>query len=138
MIVRDDRMFDYVCKKTGCELPRELSEAFYVVSDDDITGAIVFTYIGCICYLSIYTKNPKWCSRKVINEIFNYPFKNGDVKIVKATTSAKNKEANKFLSRLKLREEGYLRYNRPDGSHERVFSATMQDLKKKRWFKWVE
>ena len=99
-----------------------------------LVGGIIYSVSDDICYLSIYTTSPKWCTKENLSKIFKIPFEALDCKIVKCLVSNKNKKINKLLWGLKLKEEGLLRYHRQDGSHERVFSLTYDELKKKRWY----
>jgi hypothetical protein len=100
-----------------------------------LLAGVVYSVVGKVCCMTIYSTSPSWCTKANLSQLFELPFDIFDIKVVKAGVSHKNKKANKFLRRLKLREEGYLRYARSDGSHEVVFSLTLKELKEKRWYK---
>ena len=100
-----------------------------------LVAGVIYSVVGKICYMTIYTTTPKWCTKASLSRLFELPFGCFDIKITKAAVSHKNKGTCKFLRRLKMREEGYLRYARLDGSHDVVFSLTEKELKEKRWYK---
>ncbi len=100
-----------------------------------LLAGMVCSVVGKICYLTFYATSPKWCTKESLSRLFELPFKEFDIKIVKCATSHKNKKINRLLTKRKLREEGHLRYSRPDGSHEKVFSLTLKELKNKEWYK---
>jgi len=102
-----------------------------------LAGVVYSVTCKNICYITIKTASPKWCTKANLSRLFELPFEVFKVKVVKCATSHKNKRINRLLTKRKLREEGYLRYSRPDGSHERVFSLTLKELKNKEWYrKW--
>lgn len=105
------------------------------IYDTNIVGGVIYSIENKICYLSIYSETPKWCTKENLSKIFIIPFEDLGCKIVKCLTSARNKKINKLMFGLRLRHEGHLRFARADGSHENVFSITEKELKKKRWFK---
>jgi len=114
-------------------IPNDLTVG--VFSGKVFLAGVIYSVVDKVCYMTINTTNPKWCTRANLSRLFEMPFDLFDIKIVKAVTSHKNKKANWFLRRLKLREEGYLRCSRADGTHEVVFSLTLEELKEKEWYK---
>lgn len=123
----------YIKDKLGYD---ELKNDLTLVAKCDnnkIIAGVVYSVIGKIVYLSIYSNSPKWCTKKNINQILGCPFELFDIKIVKAATSNRNKKSNKLLRGLNLREEGFIRFAREDGSHEVIYSITKKELKEKWW-----
>lgn len=115
------------------ECPNDLTVG--IMCGKVLIAGVIFSVVGCITYLTIYADNPRWCTRATMSRIFELPFNRFNSKIVKCTTSHKNKQANKFLWGLKLRDEGHLRYTRDDSSHLKIFSMTQDELKEKWWYK---
>ena len=126
----------YICKSLGMDKIKNDLTIMIKSDNNELIAGIIYTYVNKICYLSLYAKSPKWCSRLILSRLFLIPFiKFKDCKIVKCGTSHNNKRINKLLRGLNLREEGYIRFARDDGSHEIIFSMTEKELKNKRWFK---
>ena len=104
-------------------------------SNKGLVAGLIYSIDNNVTYLTIYAINPRWCSKKILTKIFTIPFGVFKTKSIKLLTSHKNKKVNKLLWGLKLREEGYLRFARPeDGSHLRVFAIEEKELVNKWWY----
>lgn len=112
--------------------PNDLTLGLFV--DKLLIAGVIYHNVNDICYITFYAKNSKWSSKKNLSDIFSIPFEVFNSKIVKCSTSDKNKRVNKLLWGLKFRHEGHLRFGRPDGTDENVFSITEKELKQKRWY----
>ena len=130
----DGHVFEWVISKlnNGEEYSNDLTLGIKL--DNILICGIVFSVSAHITYLSIYATNPAWCNRTNLTKIFGLPFDAFGSKAVKCLTSHKNRKINKLLWGLGLKEEGHLRYARADGSHQKVFSITQDELKKKEWY----
>lgn len=113
------------------QIPNHLTIA--VRDSGVIYAGIIFSVIGDICWLTIYAESPRWCQKGILSGIFEIALGLG--KIAKCGTGHKNKRINKLLWGLGLHREGMLRYSRPNGQHEIIWSITAKELKKKRWYK---
>lgn len=117
-----------------------LDESSYIKNDltlaikinQTIVAGVIFSFLGNVCYLSIYASSPLWCNRQNLSKIFDIAL--AKAKIVKCCVSHKNIKINRLLLGLNLHREGLLRFARQNGSHEIVYSITKAELRKKRWY----
>ena len=89
--------------------------ALAVVGDDVKAGIIFNNFVWPSIEASILSISPKWCNKRILREIFSYPFEQLGCRRVTATTSTKNQPAMAFLKRLGFELEGIARQARPDG-----------------------
>jgi hypothetical protein len=116
----------------GLQIPNHLTVA---ARDKGIIYAgIVYSRIGHICWMTIYAASPIWATRGNISKIIDIAVTTGST-VAKCATNIKNKKINKLLSGLGFHRDGVMRYARPSGKHEIVWSITRHELKSKRWYK---
>lgn len=125
-------------KKQSLYYPNDLTVGIF--NGNILLCGVIYSIVNNVCYVTFHAESPKWATKENLSKIFEIPFLEFDnCKIVKCGTSAKNKKVNKLLWGLKLRHEGHLRFGRPDGTDENVFSITYDELKNKRWYKkWAK
>jgi len=82
-----------------------------IVAEGNLVGGIVFNSYrplrhGNDMHLVIATISPKWCSRGVLREIFDYVFNRAGCVRATAITARGNKKARKMLEGLGFKLEG--------------------------------
>lgn len=135
VVDKDNKIYDWIIRKLDNQHNYPNTLTMGILIDGVIIGGVIYSVVNHICYLSIYTEDSRWCQKNRIKDILSLPFKHLGVKVIKCLTDSRNKPANKLMWGLKLKEEGLLRYARPNGSHERVFSLTENELKKRNWYR---
>ena len=62
------------------------------------------------CNMHIATDDPRWCSRRVLSVLFQYPFIQLGQRRVTAICARRNKRARKFVERVGFKVEGKIRH----------------------------
>lgn len=132
-IVKDNhnRVYDWVVEKTGIISPNHLTIA--VRDDNIIVAGVIYAKVNNVVYMTMYSESPQWCVPGIITGIIEIGLGLG--LIVKVCTSYNNHRANKLLWGLGFHKEAFLRFGRPNGEHELVWSITEKELKQKRWYR---
>jgi RimJ/RimL family protein N-acetyltransferase len=96
--------------------------AIGIVRDDRLVAGVVYNNYQTdregsplSIEMTIASTSPRWASRKVLTELFEYPFIQLRVKRVQALTSVGNAEAQSLLKRLGFSQEGVHRCAYSDG-----------------------
>ena len=116
------------------EVHNSLTLGFLDDSDNKIIGGVIFSLTGRCCFFTIWADSVMWCSRSNLTNIFEIAFDFGAVAI-KCATNFHNFRVNKLVRGLGFRREGILRFQRPDGSDEIVWSMTKKEMKNQKWWK---
>ena len=75
-----------------------------------IAGVIYHRFLGHDIEMSIYTTSPKWCSKRILKLIFEYPFIQLGVKRITATIPVSYHKAHRLVTNLGFQKEGRMRY----------------------------
>ncbi len=89
-------------------------EKFVAIGVEDggifVAGCVYNDYYpGVSMHVSIASTSPKWCNRRVLKALFDYPFGQMKVKRLTAYTGSRMVSVRKFLERLGFRQEGIMR-----------------------------
>ena len=83
-----------------------------VVGDRLVAGVLWNMYYGHMISVTFVADSPRWASRRILAELFEYPFCQLDVARITAYTGRKNKSARKLLEHLGFKVEGVMRKGR--------------------------
>ena len=84
--------------------------------DGKIIGSVIYSrYRPPDIEIGIYTIDKRWCNKRVLSAIFDYPFNQLQCKRVTAQTDPANPAVCNFLKRIGFIEEGRLRQALPHG-----------------------
>ena len=75
-----------------------------------ITGIIYHRFLGHDIEMSIYATSPRWCSKRILKMIFEYPFIQLGVKRITATIPVSYHKAHRLVTRLGFQKEGRMRH----------------------------
>lgn len=128
---RDEVVFNWVIENLNNNELYKNNLTLSIVYDNMVIAGIIYSIKNKICYLSIFSVNPKWVYD--ISKIFKRAFE-FDVKKVICRTSENNDKINRLLSGLGLNRR-LAKVARLDGSRCISWSITQEELIKKRWFK---
>ncbi len=105
----DDEVSQWVANQLGITRFVEYS-AIGVISNNTILAGIVFyNYRHPNIEASIASINPRWCSRKILKLVFDYPFNQLGCTRVTVHVDSNNKIVQKFDERLGFVHEGTMR-----------------------------
>lgn len=76
----------------------------------------------CDAWLTIYSVNPRWCTRRVLKMIFNVVFDFLKCRRASVLVDAENKKSQNLVSRLGFVKEGVLRAFEDNGHDAVVYS----------------
>ena len=106
--------------------------------DNVLVAGIIFTFFSKFnAYISAYSEDKKWCSRRVINFLYDYLFDELNFKKLTCIAAKNNKKAKKFLTKLGFRLEGVIKYGRLNGTSAFIFGLCSKD-KNRNKFKRME
>lgn len=83
-----------------------------------IAGVVYYCYRPPSIEMAIASKSPKWCNRKTLRYLFNYPFNQLNCKRITVTVDSDKKDVQAFDERLGFVHEGTLRQAHPSGDAE--------------------
>ena len=87
-----------------------------ILKNGEIIGSVIYhRFRWPDIEIGIETSDPTWCNRRILKEIFNYPFNELECRRVTATTDPSKPEVCQFLKRIGFVEEGRLRDALPHG-----------------------
>lgn len=89
-----------------------------ILYDNKLIGGLIFNNyrVNVDIWLTIYTLNPKWCSRSVLRYIFTTCFETLKCKRVGVLVSKDNSKSLSLCQRLGFKIEGLLRQYRENGT----------------------
>ena len=83
---------------------------------DKLIASVLFSrYRWPDIEVHIHSTDPRWCNRRTLRAIFNYPFKQLNCTRVTAVTDPANQAVCQFLERVGFKEEGRQRQALPSG-----------------------
>lgn len=129
-IKKDENNYVYNWVKSSLEDQDEFNNdlTIGIFFDNNLIAGIVFSiYSEYNIYLTIYSEDKRWCSRRVINFVYEYCFTVLCRKKITCIAARKNKKIKKFLTRLGFRLEGVIRYGRLDGNSAFIFGLCFDD-----------
>jgi RimJ/RimL family protein N-acetyltransferase len=96
--------------------------------DKKLVAGIVFSkYSKFNVYLTIYSEDKNWCSRRVINFVYEYCFNVLCYKKITCIADKRNKKIKNFLTRLSFRLEGVIRFGRLNGNSAFFYGLQYND-----------
>lgn len=113
----DPIVWHWHCRHTGL-IPAntEAMICMGITKKDAIIGSVIYhRFRWPDIEIGIHTTDPGWCTKRILREIFSYPFLRLDCKRVTATTDPSKPEVCKFIERLGFVHEGRLRNALPHG-----------------------
>ncbi len=102
------------------------------VSDGVMAVVVYNAFDEQNCGISIATNSPKWCSRRVLQMIFSYPFSVLKLRRVTATIRQSNEKSRSLVERLGFDLEGELGEYYENGESAMIYGL------KKRESRWHE
>ena len=102
-----------------------------VVENGELTAGLIFhkTNLKSVT-VSIFSKSPIWASKKILKFLANnICFKCMQAEIITALTSARNKQAKKFLAKIGFKFRGSVKYGRADCTDEFIYQMEKNDFK---------
>jgi RimJ/RimL family protein N-acetyltransferase len=124
----DGSVFKWVKEnlKDRDEFNNDLTIGIYF--DKRLIAGIVFSiYSKYNVYLTIYTENKNWCTRRVINFIYKYCFDVLSVKKITCIADKSNRKIRRLLTKLGFRLEGVVKYGRLNGRPAFIFGLCFDD-----------
>lgn len=108
-----------------------------------IAGIVFSIYSDYNVYLTIYSESKHWCSRRVLNFVYDYCFKVLCCKKITCIADKSNRKIRKFLTKLGFRLEGVVRYGRLNGRPAFIFGLCFNDKARYKFLKngdklWAE
>lgn len=137
MIIADNNeqeIYKWVCNQLAMKVLNTLTMGVLDKEGNLIAGISYFKK-GQICLITAVAKNGSWCRPQTLSELLRIPFDLLKCKIAKFETSHKNQKANRFCKGIGCVKEGLLRYERPDGTHNVIWSLTKKEILKKGWYR---
>ncbi len=124
------------------EFHNDLTIGIYF-SNKLIAGIVFSIYSKYNVYLTIYSEDKRWCSRRVINFVYEYCFNVLGRKKITCIADKSNKKIRKLLTRLGFRLEGVVRYGRLNGKPAFLFGLCFDDKERYKFLKngdklWAE
>lgn len=93
--------------------------AMGIVADDQLIAGVVYhNWRPPGIEMSIASLNPRWCNRRILYHLFNYPFNQLGVARITGLVDSSNKSARDFDERLGFVHEGTLRKAHPNDDAE--------------------
>lgn len=80
-------------------------------------------------WMSIYTKDKKWCNRRVLRLIFDFVFSKINAERASAFVSKDNEPSKRMLEKLGFVREGLLRHYRDNGKDCYVYGMLKSECK---------
>lgn len=96
--------------------------------DKKLVAGICFSvYSKYNIYLTIYSNDKRWCSRRVINFVYEYCFNVLNRKKITCIADKSNRKIRKLLTMLGFRLEGVVKYGRLNGRPAFLFGLCFDD-----------
>lgn len=118
------------------KIHNSLTLGFLDEGTQKIVGGTIFSLCGVCCYITIWSDDVRWCSRSNLANILEVGFELGAVAI-KCATNFHNYKANKLSRGLGFRKDGVLRFQRPNGQDEIIWSITKKEMESQKWWKSI-
>lgn len=74
-----------------------------------VAGVVYYDYRKTDMMMAVAASDPRWLSRSMLREIFDYPFRQMNCQRVSAVIDRRNKRARKLVEGVGFRMEGVLR-----------------------------
>ena len=109
------KAIEYVASRTGTTAANmRPASCVAVLMDGVLTGAAVFNnyhvlHKGSWCEVSVAIDDAGCVSRRILRQIFEYPFKTVGVSRLQAVTAVTNQRCRSFMERLGFKLEGLAR-----------------------------
>ena len=128
----DGSVIAWVCKGVGDNpLDYGANVTLGIYLNNSLIAGVIFNDIrpNRDVWLSIYTKDKRWCNRRVLRLIFDFVF--GKIKAERASAfvSKDNEPSKKMLEKLGFVREGLLRHYRDNGKDCYVFGMLKSECK---------
>ena len=128
---RDAEVTAWVRERSPDPLVREfgfgLCSAIGVAQDGELIAGVVYhEYRGHSIQLSMASESPRWCTRRTLNVLLGYPFKQLHVKRITACTAKGNERLRSLVARLGFRLEGTIRCGL-DGQQDLLIYGLLRD-----------
>lgn len=93
--------------------------AIGIVKDDKlVAGVVYYNHRPPGIEMAIASTTPKWCTRKILFHLFDYPFNQLGVRRITALVDSTNQPVRAFDERLGFVHEGTLRQGHPNDDAE--------------------
>lgn len=121
-------LFEFLKKHTGIAWSEDL-RLIGKVEDGELVGVIGYSDMtGSSCQMHLAGIRKGWISRRVLREMFCYPFITLDYKVAYATIASGNLESLDIARRMGFREIVFLTDAHPDGGSH-LLKLTREDCK---------
>ena len=111
----DKEITEWVCNQLEVESLGQTAAIGFIKNGKIIGGVVYHNYRWPNIELSIATISSKWCNKKNLKAIFDYPFTFNNAKRVTAIIDAGNNKAISLVEKLGFMREGLLRQGNPSG-----------------------
>lgn len=103
-----ETIFPFCERILGAEFDKKNSFTMGIEYDSELVGGIIWDQYrpGHMIQINLATLTPHWCTRKILREIFDYPFNHLGVMRLQAITWRSNKALRSLVERLGFRFEG--------------------------------
>ena len=119
-LVKDEnnQITSWVCK--NLHFKETLADAHFTIGirlKEKLVGGLIYHNIrpGRDLWWTIYTNDKRWCSRRILQQIFHLAFNVFKVKRISLLVTTDNDECINLVQRLGFKKEGLLRSYRDDG-----------------------
>lgn len=94
-----------------------------------LIAGVIFNDIrpGIDCWLTIFSTDKRWCSRRILRTIFDVAFDFLKCRRVSVMVDVQNKQSQKLVERLGFYKEGLLRAFRDNGNDALIYSMLKQE-----------
>lgn len=128
----DGRIARWICRKM--KMPEFVQEAYSTMGflyKGRLIGGIIFSACrpGEDVWMTIYTEDKRWCSRRILKIIFNYVFTFLGCRRVSALISYDNAASLNFTQKVGFKKEGLLRQYREDGKDAYILGMLKKECK---------
>ena len=114
----DGRIADFICRRLDISLPSSgVFGGLGFLIGGRLTGGILFSDIkpGVDAWLSIFSDNKRWCSRRVLYVIFDIAFNLLKCRRLNALIDTDNRASLRLAEGVGFRREGVMRQYRENG-----------------------
>jgi len=95
---QDELVRAFLCEQLGMELSRNAYVGVSIADDDQLLGGIMwYNHTPEMIEMNLATLHPRWLNRRIIQEVFDYPFRQLGVKRVQAICDKKNKKLRRLM-----------------------------------------
>ncbi len=105
--------------------------ALGIYNENQLIAGIVYNDIrpNQDCWLTAYTCDKRWCSRRILQIIFGFAFDRLQCRRVNALVDTDNEKSIRLLSGLGFRQEGLLRQFRENGKDCFIYGLLKTECK---------